>query len=200
MGGEPYRFFNIDYFAHQEGDPRGEYGSLPYVHAQHPTHAASVAWMNSADTWVDIIPRGDEHMMVTFASESGVIEFFMMGTTQSPKKILKDVTTITGHAVLPPIYALGYHFSKYADVSADIMLERDADFEGYGFPVDVYWMDILYSKNYEYFVFDEQKFPPRRLHQMNEQVNRSHQTIAIASSNERTDPWRSPNQCNYQLK
>jgi alpha-glucosidase (family GH31 glycosyl hydrolase) len=46
---------------------------------------------------------------------------------------------------MPPIEALGFHFSKYAEVTADIMIQRDKDFERYGFPVDTYWMDILYA-------------------------------------------------------
>ena len=28
---DPYRFFNIDYYMHQKDDPRGQYGSVPYV-------------------------------------------------------------------------------------------------------------------------------------------------------------------------
>jgi hypothetical protein len=32
---------------------------------------------------------------------------------------------ITGFAPLPPIETLGFHFSKYAEVSADIIMERD---------------------------------------------------------------------------
>ena len=38
------------------------------------------------------------------------------------------------------------------------MIERDSEFESYGFPVDVYWMDILYAPKYEYFIFDPKKF------------------------------------------
>jgi alpha-glucosidase (family GH31 glycosyl hydrolase) len=53
-------------------------------------------------------------------------------------------------------------------VTADIMLERDDDFEAYGFPVDYYWMDILYAKDYEYFTFDPQKFPTSTHNQLNE--------------------------------
>ena len=68
---------------------------------------------------------------------------------------------------MPPIEALGFHFSKYAEVSADIMMARDNDFETYGFPVDYYWMDILYAYNFEYFTFDPVKFPPALLAQMN---------------------------------
>lgn len=40
------------------------------------------------------------------------------------------------------------------------MLERDDDFEAHGFPVDYYWMDILYAKDFEYFTFDPQSSPP----------------------------------------
>ena len=91
-------------------------------------------------------------------SQSGVIEFFMTASAQSPKKLLKDLTTITGHAEMPPIYSLGFHFSKYAEVGSWIMMERDGNFEDKGFPVDVYWMDILYAPKYEYFIFDTDKF------------------------------------------
>jgi hypothetical protein len=31
------------------------------------------------------------------------------------------------------------------------MINRDQNFEDYGFPVDVYWMDILYAPEYMYF-------------------------------------------------
>jgi len=71
---------------------------------------------------------------------------------------------------LPPIEHLGYHFSKYADVSASIMMARDQDFESEKFPVDVYWMDIGYAKDYEYFTFDPQRFPTNKLDQMNKQI------------------------------
>ena len=46
---------------------------------------------------------------------------------------------------MPPVTHLGFHFSKYAEISADSMMQQDSDFEDNGFPVDVYWMDILYS-------------------------------------------------------
>ena len=74
-----------------------------------------------------------------------------MGSATSPKKVLNDLSTITGYALLPPIYSLGFHFSKYAEVTDDIMINRDQNFEDYGFPVDVYWMDILYAPEYMYF-------------------------------------------------
>ena len=68
---------------------------------------------------------------------------------------------------MPPIETLGFHFSKWSELSADIMIKRDKDFEKLGFPVDVYWMDILYTKQYDYFNFNPIKFPTERLEEMN---------------------------------
>ena len=98
-------------------------------------------------------------MFVNFVSESGQLEVFLLASA-SPKHQLEKLSYITGNAPLPPIEYLGYHFSKYADVSAMIMMRRDADFNSYSFPVDVFWMDIGYAEDYKYFSFDPDKFPP----------------------------------------
>ena len=152
---------------HQKDDATGEYGSIPYVTGHGADHDASVLWVNSADTWVDVAPLTKNSSFTGFVSESGVIELFIMASATSPKRILKNLAAITGHAQLPPIYSLGFHFSKYADVSSEIMMQRDSDFESYGFPVDVFWMDILYAPGYKYFIFDPHKFPPVGLESMN---------------------------------
>ena len=61
------------------------------------------------------------------------------------------------------------------------MIERDSEFESYGFPVDVYWMDILYAPKYEYFIFDPKKFAG--LDQMNSQVENNKRRLVVI-----TDP------------
>ena len=53
---DPYRFFNIDYYCHQKDDPRGEYGSIPYITGHSKTNDGSLLWVNSADTWTDLSP------------------------------------------------------------------------------------------------------------------------------------------------
>ncbi len=102
-------------------------------------------------------------------SESGILELFVFSSSD-PKKQLHNLATISGHAPKPPVEALGFHFSKYAETTAEIMLSRDDDFETHGFPVDYYWMDILYAYNFEYFTFDPVKFPKTLLDQLNEQI------------------------------
>ena len=70
-----------------------------------------------------------------------------------------DLAIITGFMPLPPIHTLGFHFSKFAEVSADILTTRSQQFSQFNFPVDVLWMDILYAKRWtnkkdDYLYFD----------------------------------------------
>jgi len=39
------------------------------------------------------------------------------------------------------------------------MMKRDAEFTHYGFPVDVFWSDLYYTQDFEYFVFNRDTFP-----------------------------------------
>jgi alpha-glucosidase (family GH31 glycosyl hydrolase) len=67
-----------------KGDARGEYGSIPYVTGHSTGLDASLLWINSADTWTDILDMGNEKMMSNFVSESGQLELFIFGS-KSPK-------------------------------------------------------------------------------------------------------------------
>ena len=57
----------------------------------------------------------------------------------------QNLSTVTGFAPLPPINTLGFHFSKYDRVSADIIMDRNRRFTEDEFPVDVLVMDIEWA-------------------------------------------------------
>jgi alpha 1,3-glucosidase len=79
-----YRYFNIDSYMHQKDDPRGEYGSIPYVTGHSTSNDASLLWLNSSDTWTELIKTADEKAFTNFVSESGVLELFIFAS-KSPK-------------------------------------------------------------------------------------------------------------------
>ena len=67
------------------------YGSVPYVTSLSETHSASVAWINSAQTWISISDM-NEGRYVNFVSESGALEVFVFcsakaGNSNSVKKV-----------------------------------------------------------------------------------------------------------------
>lgn len=73
--------------------------------------------------------------------------------------MLKKVAVLTGYAPMPPLYSLGFHFSKWASISTGLMLNRNFNFEIAGIPVDVLWMDINHNDRGKYFTFNPTLFP-----------------------------------------
>ena len=173
-GGEPYYIYATDHL-HAPNEPGPLYGSIPYVMGLSEHTATSFLWVNSAKTTVDVdqVAKKDKKaMQVTFSSEANVLEFFMFTSgeqsrkheTNRVKQVNKDLATISGFAPMPLLHTLGFHFCKWAPVSADMLMERNRNFTDYGFPIDVLWSDIEWAQQcddpagYEYFKFNPKNF------------------------------------------
>lgn len=115
--------FNVDIAEHEPYSNRNLYGSIPYLTAHTDEFDTSIVWMNSAETFVDIFNPTNikddstyEDRLVTFQSESGAMEFFILTNSVlngGPKYISYKLALITGFAQLPPYYSLGFHYSKW---------------------------------------------------------------------------------------
>jgi alpha-glucosidase (family GH31 glycosyl hydrolase) len=68
---------------------------------------------------------------------------------------MKKLGLISGFAKLPPIYSLGFHYSKWEKTSPRRILTLNRNFEKHGFPLDALWMDIGYTNDSMYFVFND---------------------------------------------
>jgi mannosyl-oligosaccharide alpha-1,3-glucosidase len=88
---------------------------------------------------------------------------------------------------LPSINVLGFHFSKWAPVSADMVLERSQNFTKFGFPVDVLWMDIEHAlwteketvetRDYRWFTFNPFNYSSNALSNLKEEIERSQRRL-----------------------
>jgi len=143
---------------------------------------ASIAWMNSAETFVFLnhAHRGDKTNSA-FISEGNALEFYLMGAEGNPKKLQKKLSELTGYTPMPPMHSLGYHFSKWEHNSAHQIVERNDDFTNFGFPVDVFWFDSEYAQNYQYGEFDHKRFSQDDIMHMNEKVHTSGRRFVIAA-------------------
>lgn len=108
--------------------------------------------------------------------------------TNHVKKTQKNMATVTGFIPLPQLHTLGFHFSKWDYVSADIMIERSQNFTNGSFPVDVLWMDILWAlggndeyhgTDYEYFFFNPDNFTNESLPLMNQEIEDANRYITV---------------------
>ena len=86
---------------------------------------------------------------------------------------------------MPMIQTLGFHFCKWANVSAEILMQRNRDFTEYGFPLDVVWSDIEWAQQnsttggFEYFKFNVQNFTPSQLEKMNSEIEAQGRRITL---------------------
>ena len=87
-GADLYRLYNLDVFEHKPFSKQSLYGSIPYITAHTSKYDVSFLWLNSAETWVNIMKGYDVEREVTWLSEAGKMEFFVFGarlTNGGPK-------------------------------------------------------------------------------------------------------------------
>jgi len=130
-GSDPYELWATD-APHMPNKMTTLYGQLPFITGISATTAQAFAWINSAHTWVFIDDASTAETAASeynFVSESGALEFFMFAssvptsshTLNRNKRIQQKLRTVTGAAFLPPLHTLGFHYSKYAPASSDII-------------------------------------------------------------------------------
>lgn len=115
------------------------------------------------------------------------MEFFMFSSAIHPKYVQKNLATVTGFLYLPPINTLGFHFSKWAPVSADMVTERSHNFTKYGFPVDIFWMDIEHAlwaeeetsetRDYRWFTLNPHNYTESSLETLKDEMRSSERRL-----------------------
>ena len=91
-----------------------------------------------------------------------MLEFFLIANSNddqiAAKRIMYKQSLISGFAPLPPYFSLGFHYSKWEDITTDSLIYLVDSFNNNEFPLDVLWIDIEYAHNKKYFEFDASKF------------------------------------------
>lgn len=76
-----------------------------------------------------------------------------------PKEVLGRYTDLTGRMELPPLWALGYHQSRYSYESAEQVRRIAREMRSRDIPCDVIHLDIDYMDGYRVFTWDKDRFP-----------------------------------------
>jgi len=77
----------------------------------------------------------------------------------APTAVLERYTALTGRTPLPPLWALGYHQSRWSYRSADEVRALVHRFRAQEIPLDVVHLDIDYMDGYRVFTWDPARFP-----------------------------------------
>lgn len=174
--GDPYRLYNLDVFEYELNSRMALYGSIPVIYGHGQNSSSGIFWQNAAETWVDIDGTTNYQNVVKsfvsyvsgfhqpkipsahFISESGIIDVFVLLGTD-PLDVFKQYSALTGHGNLPQMFALGYHQNRWNYNDEQDVMEVAQNFDKHDIPMDTMWLDIEYTDDKKYFIWDKQKFP-----------------------------------------
>ena len=134
------------------------YGSIPLMHAHSADSTVAVFNAIGSETWVDVGRPTPKSTSTHWISETGIMDVFILpGPT--PADIFAQYTRLTGTPALPAHWALGYHQCRWNYVSSEDVRTVQKRFDEEDIPVDVFWLDIEYSEDHKYFIWDKRHFP-----------------------------------------
>ena len=157
---DPYRLMNTDVFEYEYDSPMSLYGSVPVLHAQKAGASVSIFWLSGSETWIELhktAQRGTKSSHAHFFSESGILDLFLF-TAADANTNMAQFTKLVGRTVLPQFFAIGYHQCRWNYLTDSDVTAVSQRFDDEDIPMDVMWLDIEYSKDHMYGVWDEKNF------------------------------------------
>eukprot|EP00762_Andalucia_godoyi_P003190 ANDGO_01136.mRNA.1 Neutral alpha-glucosidase AB len=155
---EPIRLWNSDVFEYEINNKVGLYGSIPLVIGQGEHGVVGIFVMNGGQIFVDVSYADDAYVDVRFIAEEHPIDiFFFQG--DSVRSILQKYAFLTGTTPLPQLFSLGYHQCRWNYRDEQDVLMINSEFNRYGIPLDVIWLDIEHTNGKRYFTWDKLLFP-----------------------------------------
>ena len=132
------------------------YGSHPfYLNLETGGRANGVLLMNS--NAMDILLQSSPVPSVTWTTIGGILDFTIFAG-DSPRDVVAQYTERIGRPFLPPVWALGFHVSRWGyNSTADMRDVMEGMVRG-GVPVDVQWSDIDYMDSRKDFTYDPNRY------------------------------------------
>jgi alpha 1,3-glucosidase len=132
--------------------------------------SAGLHWLNPSWLALDISTTA-EGRHLHFISEGGYIELHVF--VDDLKGIVNQFGELTGRPVMPPLFALGYHQSKYGYMTQEEVLGVMENLSNHHIPWDIIWLDIDHLKGRAPFEFNHTTFPsPEKIFDALEVQNR----------------------------
>ena len=142
FGDDAYRLYNVDYFKYPKDQTFGLYGSIPFILAYHQggEFFSGFIWNNPSETYVSL-KSNEGNKDVLWISESGIVDISFWADTNINNFYSKFHRYI-GSAPMPPMFALGYHHSRWNFKDTQDMRTVDSLFDENDIPYDTLWLDI----------------------------------------------------------
>lgn len=173
LSGYRSRFWNTDvwsdfHWAQWGGQPTDpSYFNTPYVLVRTSAGYTGFLLHNPYPAFVETPGIDESRVFVEWQRTAGHL---VMGSDGGEPNLwviqgetMADVTRklqrLVGVTPTPPLWALGYHQSRWGYGGHDDLLQLDARFNEHKIPCDALWMDLDYMDGYRIFTTSEAAFP-----------------------------------------
>ncbi len=129
--------------------------SIPFYLGVHSGAAYGVFWDNTHRGLADL-GKGASGELI-FEAEGGDLCYYLFGGDVN--SVLARFTELTGRIKQPPLWALGYHQSRFSYFPQDAVLQLAQNFRARGVPCDAIHLDVHYMDNFRVFTWNTAQFP-----------------------------------------
>ena len=132
------------------------YQAIPVFMSLRPGLAYGVFFNN---TWRSRFDMGAEQPGVwRMEADGGELDYYVI-YGPAPEQVSEGIGSLLGTMPLPPLWALGYHHSRWGHATESMIRELTAEFRKHNIPCDVIHLDIDYMNGYRVFTWNLQSFP-----------------------------------------
>jgi alpha-glucosidase len=153
--GRTYTMWNTDPQVYEPGQ-EPIYLNIPFLLGLRHGLPYGLFYDNTYRSRLDLGHTNADQML--YCAEDGELCYYFF-TGRSPAAVLKRFTELTGRMPLPPLWALGYHQSRWSYYPDSRLREIARLFREHRIPCDVLHLDIHYMDGYRCFTWDAQRFP-----------------------------------------
>ncbi|MDC6352030.1 glycoside hydrolase family 31 protein [Zeaxanthinibacter sp. PT1] len=132
------------------------YKAIPFYIGLHNQIAYGIFFDNTFRTHFDF--SHERRNVTSFWADGGEMNYyFFYGPEMS--RVVQAYTDLTGTPELPPLWALGYHQSKWSYYPDSQVRALGKQFRKLKIPCDAIYLDIDYMDGFRCFTWDKDKFP-----------------------------------------
>ncbi len=155
LKGKRVRNWVTDSYAYtKDQDPL--YKAIPFYVGLHNNIAYGIFFDNTFETHFDF--AHERRNITSFWADGGEMNYYFFYGPQM-SKVVRAYTDLTGTPEIPPLWALGFHQSKWSYFPESNVKKIAAKFRSLKIPCDAIYLDIDYMDGFRCFTWDKKKFP-----------------------------------------
>ncbi|MBQ9835531.1 MAG: DUF4968 domain-containing protein [Akkermansia sp.] len=155
MRGRRFEMWGADHYKfHPDSDPL--YKSIPFFLCLNEGTQYGIFFDNTMRSYFDFGKERADRLL--FGADGGVMDYYFISGSTALDTV-RMYTRLTGLPPLPPLWALGYHQSKWSYYPESNVMELAEEMRNRAIPCDAIHLDIHHMNQYQALTWDRTRFP-----------------------------------------